>query len=61
MALAKTPHETPSSDQLIAATGMRNEDVFDKSTDVPIFGQRAKLEDEPSQTVQTAELSVLKG
>jgi DNA-binding response OmpR family regulator len=49
VALVRTPHEILSRDQLIAATRMHNEEVFDRSIDVLILRLRRKLEDDPSK------------
>ncbi|MBB3458083.1 DNA-binding response OmpR family regulator [Rhizobium sp. BK313] len=49
VALVKAPHQILSRDQLIAATRMHNEEVFDRSVDVLILRLRRKLEDDPSK------------
>jgi two-component system, OmpR family, response regulator len=48
-ALVQAPHEILSRDQLIAATRMHNEEVFDRSIDVLILRLRRKLEEDPSK------------
>ncbi len=47
-ALVKAPQQVLSREQLLAATRLHDEEVFDRSIDVQILRLRRKLEAEPS-------------